>query len=304
MKTLVSRSVTQYQRSLLSVLAVAALSVPVFAGEPINKTLDADPNGVVDIEIVRGDIKIEGWDKSAVEVVGTMDDKTKEFIFKRDGKTIYIENRIEKNSGHGEGAKLTIRVPKQSAVEADLVSADLSVKQIKGKAELSTVSGDLVAADLGNEVILTSVSGDIRLAGAGKNVELTSVSGDIHAELSAEQLSASSVSGDVTIENKASLSRVSVESVSGDIGITSALNDGVDLSAETVSGDVIITAIGSVNAKLKIETGPGGDITNRLSDAKPSVSFISSQELNATIGSGRGSIKVETVSGDIVLQKK
>lgn len=304
MKTLASCAVAQYKKSLLSVLAMAAISAPVFAGEPINKTLDADPSGIVNIEIVRGDIKIEGWDKSTVEVVGTMDDKTKEFIFKRDGKTIYIENKIEKNSGRGEGAKLTIRVPKQSAVDADLVSADLSAKKINGKAELSTVSGDLTAEDLGQEVKLTTVSGDIRLVGAGKNVEMTSVSGDIHAELSAERLSATSVSGDVKIDNKASLSRVSVESVSGDVGITSAFNDGVELDAETVSGDVVITAIGSVNAKLKIETGPGGDITNRLSDAKPNVSFISSQELNTTIGSGRGSIKVETVSGDIVLQKK
>ena len=304
MKTLARCAVAQYQKSLLSVFAVAALSAPVFAGEPINKSLDADPNGIVDIEIVRGDIKVEGWDKSTVEVVGTMDDKTTEFVFKRDGKKIYIENKIEKNSGRGEGAKLTIMVPKQSTVDAGLVSADLNAKLIKGKAELSTVSGDLVAGDLGDEVTLTSVSGDIRLAGAGKNVELTSVSGDIHAELSAERLSASSVSGDVKIDNKAKLTRVSVESVSGDVGITSAFDDGIELSAETVSGDVVITAIGAVNAKLKIETGPGGDITNRLSDAKPNVSFISSQELNVTIGSGRGSIKVDTVSGDIVLQKK
>ena len=291
----------------MKTLIVSALCLTtggVLAGEKVDKSLDAATDGVIEVEVVRGEVTIEGWDKNVVQVVGTLDDRSEKLIFERSGKNIRIEDDVPNNLRSGEGSKLTIKVPRQSSLNVDVVSADLNVSQVKGKSELSTVSGDLRATDLGDEVELKSVSGDVKLKGAGKILTIGSVSGDVHADVSAERINGETVSGDLIIASAGRVSRANLESVSGDIKLDAALADDVELDAETVSGDITITAMGAVNARLRIETGPGGDITNRLTNDKPSRSFINSNSLDVKVGSGRGQFKMETVSGDITLQKK
>ena len=40
----------------------------VFAGEAINKTMDADPNGTVSVSNISGSVTVEGWTRDQVEV--------------------------------------------------------------------------------------------------------------------------------------------------------------------------------------------------------------------------------------------
>ena len=293
---------------LLSLVALALLPVlsPVAtAGEAINKSLEADAKGEVSIEVVRGTVTVIGWDQNTVAVEGTRDDRSERFVFERNGNTIRIEDEVPNSLRNGEGTKITVKVPRGSSLQVGLVSADLSVREIAGRSDLSTVSGDMKLDKLGHEVDVESVSGDIELRGAGKEVSVETVSGDIYSHITADRLHAESVSGNIKLRNESSLKHGDFSSISGDVSIESAVAADTDIEMESVSGNLELLARGEVNARIEAETGPGGDITNELTnDAVEEAEFTGAESLDIKVGNGGGRIQASVVSGEISFRKK
>lgn len=290
---------------LLSLVAVALLSTVAHAGEAINKSLDADAKGEVSIDVVRGTVTVIGWDQNTVAVEGTRDDRSERFVFERNGNTIRIEDEVPNSLRNGEGTKITVKVPRGSSLQVSLVSADLNVREIAGRSDLSTVSGDLKLDKLGHEVDAESVSGNIELRGAGKDVSIETVSGDIYSHITADRLHAESVSGNIKLRNEGSLKHGDFSSVSGDVSIESAVTADTDIEMESVSGNLELVARGEVNARIEAETGPGGDITNELTnDAVDEAEFTGAESLDIKVGNGGGRIQASVVSGEIAFRKK
>ena len=291
--------------SLLALAVLPVLSGGALAGESVNLSLDADAKGEVSIEVVRGEVTIVGWDHNKVAVEGTRDDKSVRFIFERQGNTIRIEDDVPNNLNRGEGTKITVKLPRGNNLRVELVSADLSVRDVAGRSDLASVSGNLKLEKLGHEVDASSVSGDIELRGAGKDVEVETVSGDVYAHVTAERLAAESVSGDVKVRNEGTLMRGDFSSVSGNVSIESAVSADIDIEMESVSGNIELIARGDVNARIEAETGPGGDIVNQLTnDAPDEAEFTGAESLEIKIGNGSGRIQASVVSGEIAFRKK
>lgn len=296
------------KKGMLNLVALAllpVLSTVASAGEPVNLSLDADAKGEVSIEVVRGDVTVIGWEQNKVSVEGTRDDKSERFVFERQGNTIRIEDEVPNNLNRGEGTKITVKIPRGNNLRVDLVSADLSVRDVAGRSDLASVSGNLKLDKLGHEVDAESVSGDIELRGAGRDVSVESVSGNIYAHVTADRLRAESVSGDVKLLNEGSLKRGEFSSVSGDVRIESAITADTDIELESVSGNIELTARGEVNARIEAETGPGGDIVNQLTnDAPDEAEFTGAESLDIKVGNGGGRIQASVVSGEIAFRKK
>lgn len=296
------------KKGMLNLVALAllpVLSTVASAGEPVNLSLDADAKGEVSIEVVRGDVTVIGWEQNKVSVEGTRDDKSERFVFERQGNTIRIEDEVPNNLNRGEGTKITVKIPRGNNLRVDLVSADLSVREVAGRSDLASVSGNLKLDKLGHEVDAESVSGDIELRGAGRDVSVESVSGNIYAHVTADRLRAESVSGDVKLLNEGSLKRGEFSSVSGDVRIESAITADTDIELESVSGNIELTARGEVNARIEAETGPGGDIVNQLTnDAPDEAEFTGAESLDIKVGNGGGRIQASVVSGEIAFRKK
>ena len=296
------------KKGMLNLVALAllpVLSTVASAGEPVNLSLDADAKGEVSIEVVRGDVTVIGWEQNKVAVEGTRDDKSERFVFERQGNTIRIEDEVPNNLNRGEGTKITVKIPRGNNLRVDLVSADLSVREVAGRSDLASVSGNLKLDKLGHEVDAESVSGDIELRGAGRDVSIESVSGNIYAHVTADRLRAESVSGDVKLLNEGSLKRGEFSSVSGDVRIESAITADTDIELESVSGNIELTARGEVNARIEAETGPGGDIVNQLTnDAPDEAEFTGAESLDIKVGNGGGRIQASVVSGEIAFRKK
>lgn len=295
-------------KMLLSVITLALAPVfatVAYAGEAINLSLDADAKGEVTIDIVRGDVTVIGWEQNKVSVEGSRDDKSERFVFERSGNTIHIEDKLPNNVNRGEGTKITVKIPRNNSLRVELVSANLNVRDVAGRSDLSTVSGDLKLEKLGHDVDVESVSGNIELRGAGKEVDLESVSGDINAYITTERLHAESVSGDVKVRNEGTLRKGDFSSVSGDVSIEGALADDTDVEMESVSGNLVLFARGDVNARIEAETGPGGDITNELTNDVPDeAEFTGAESLDIKVGNGGGRIQASVVSGEIAFRKK
>ncbi|MEO8365889.1 MAG: DUF4097 family beta strand repeat-containing protein [Pseudoxanthomonas sp.] len=128
-------------------------------------------------------------------------------------------------------------------------------------------------------------------------LDIDSVSADVDVTgVAAAKLAIESISGDVSVA--AAPSEISVESVSGDLRLTV---NSREVQAQTVSGNIVLR--GRMNGKISTETVSG--------DINVAVNGESIRDLSANTVSGnadlrtalapKGEIKLESVSGDLVL---
>jgi DUF4097 and DUF4098 domain-containing protein YvlB len=246
-------------KKLFLIIATTLLAWPASAAD-INETVDAAPDGHIEIFNTAGSVKVEGWSRGSVEVTGTLGNEVEDFIFERDGDEILIKVKAKHGrSGHkGFVTHLVIRAPEDSSLEIATISADIEVKSVYGEIEAHAISGDVELETYAAEVEVESVSGDIDIQGDGKATvtELVSVSGDVTAEKLAGEVVLESVSGDVVLAS-GSYDDVAMETVNGDIVFQATLQKGGEVNIETVNGTVDADFVGDVSAEFEVETFNG-----------------------------------------------
>lgn len=284
----------------LIVLAAGMLSMPALADEQVNKTIDAAPNGEVEVYNTSGSIEISGWKQNKVEVKGTLGDSVEELILERDGNHVLIRVEVPNRHWGDIDADLYIKVPEKSSIEVSAVSADIEVDDVLGEQSLESVSGDIETVGVGNDVEAASVSGDVDIKGNNTqgDFEAATVSGDIFIMGVSGSVDAESVSGDIDVAG-GRFEDAHFESVNGDQNFAAALINGGDLSAESVNGSVDIEFTEQISARIDIETFNGsirncfGPKPERTSKYSPGL------ELRFEVGDGDSNIDIETLNGSV-----
>lgn len=278
------------------------LSGAIYAGEEVDRTIGVRSDGVVQIENVRGIIRVEGWDRDEVSVKGTLDDSAERLIFETNGAVTNVIVKMPKGRiKRGDGSNLVIRVPNTNQVDFEGVSSDLFVNNISGGVDLATVSGDIDTNNISKQVFLKSVSGDLVIKESSGQARLSSVSGDIEANLDSQEVEANTVSGDVTLHLTVFTS-LYASSVNGEVWIKGAQSDDGETDINSVNGDITLNFTKSLNARIKAKTGPGGDIDNDLTADPVENIFPNQQKLSCNAGNGNGKVKLSTVNGSIKLK--
>lgn len=293
----------------LLVLGLAAV-LPAFAATPINQTRPLDPLGSVEIDNVKGLIQVRVWDRPEVKIEGLLGDGVEKLEVEGDRQQLSIKVRYPSRSGigllaggdKGEPSELRVTVPLRAKLEIDAVSADVDVNGVASR-ELSidSVSGDVVVAGAPREAEIESVSGDLRLTLNSPKVSAQTVSGDLElrGRLNGE-VSVETVSGRVELTTReSSLTKLSGNSVSGDLRVNTVLADGAEASLETVSGDVRLVLPRGLSAVVRGQSFSGDlkapDVQVQRPKHGPGSSF------EHRYGSGNGKVKLETFSGDVEL---
>ncbi|MEX0942533.1 MAG: DUF4097 family beta strand repeat-containing protein [Pseudomonadales bacterium] len=291
--------------------------------QSVDETRAVQSDGFVRIAVVRGNLKVEGWDRDEIRVRGELDERTREFIFDVQDENAFIEVRLPRSMNSWcceDGSDLTIQVPTGSHVDVTVVSTDVTASNLTGSLKVGSISGDVRVSQADNRVDLTSVSGDLHLhaatgrielrsvsgdldaAGLNGTVRLQTVSGDIDARDSGEELVIESVSGDIDVVDLR-FSRLSGHTVSGDSEILGELIEDGSLEFDSVSGSIRVGFKGNVNARFDVETG-SGSIRNRISRDKPVASkYVRDETLRFVVGDGTGEVILSTRSGDIVISR-
>ncbi|MGQ8365555.1 DUF4097 family beta strand repeat-containing protein [Glaciecola sp. 1036] len=305
------------------------LPLCLMAKTQVNKTLDADPNSIVEIEHTAGKARIEGWDKNQVKVEGTLGDDTEEFKFERNGKTIQIIVETETGGwGNWGGSNvdednLRIFVPKMATInyqsvnadvdildiaggaEVEVINGEIKAKNIAGGLEMTTVNGDLKGDDISGDVEVEAVNGDIKFSHKnGEKVQVVAVNGDIEFASEAKDIKIETVNGDMEAI-LTNVNSMSLDTVNGNIDVYLSLLDGARVRAASVSGDMEFFFDKDVQAKFDIEAHAGGDITNKLTNQRAQeAEFGPRSWLEFSKGNPKASVKVSTVSGGITLNSK
>lgn len=286
-------------------LAVA----PAFAATPINQTRPLNADGQVHIENVKGRIVVRTWAKSEVHVTGSLGKGVEKLEVSGDAHSLSIEVKYPNSHGgwnlwgrddkRTEPSIIEVMVPQHASLDIDSVSADVDVQQMAGrKLSVSAVSGDVVVtASSPGEADFENVSGDVTLRITSNKVQAESVSGDVNLQggLNGE-VSMESVSGNLDLTARA-LSRLQVNTVSGDLTMTTALKPAGVIKAETLSGELELNLPRSTHAKLHAETF-SGDITSPSGHVDRE-EHGPGKSLDTTYGNGQGQIKLESFSGDV-----
>ena len=291
-------------KDLVSLLLFVS-SFSVLAGDKIDKTIDASPDGLVEIHNTRGEISISGWDKSQVSVKGTLDDLAESFVFETTGSKTIVKVKLPRNTNFRsrDGSKLTINVPKGAKVSFSGVATDLKINTIMKGVDINSVSGDVTLSDIKGRTYINNVSGELSLNNIEGSLEVSTVSGDVKAKVNSNKIVLSGVSAELNIETN-QIDSATVSTVSGDAFITGALNSSGEVKMSSVSAEAVFFVRGELNATVAIETAPGGDIVNQYSEDKPKTSFINSQNLQFTSGDGTGAVRMTTVSGEVGIKVK
>jgi DUF4097 and DUF4098 domain-containing protein YvlB len=175
---------------------------------------------------------------------------------------------------------LTVKIPEsyRSFVlfMIETVSANMKAASIIGdEVKLEAVSGNISIKDFTcNLMKVETVSGNIQIDNAAvEELKLEAVSGDINFIGNADDVDAETVSGTINLTSHTCPHTLDFESVSGDIKLRIPENDGFELRLETVSGDF-------------------------------SCAFPTTKERKEYVyKNGRADFKVETVSGDIKIER-
>jgi DUF4097 and DUF4098 domain-containing protein YvlB len=212
---------------------------------------------------------------------------------------VKIRVRNPQNQRNVDETILRLLVPATVSVQAESVSADLTVRGLNGNSlVLGTVSGDLTAEARTQRLEVESVSGDISFAGATPRASVETVSGEIDLHGIEGEVAISTVSGDVSMAGSR-IARGRFETVSGDLQLSLDLVERGRLNAESMSGDVQLRLPAAQQAEYTAQSYSGviqsdfGQVSGNSHGPGQSLSFQQ--------GENGATIQVESFSGNVTI---
>jgi DUF4097 and DUF4098 domain-containing protein YvlB len=292
------------QGSIRILISVFALTLPfsATAGEDIDETLGIPEDGLVAVENLAGSVEFVAWDRAEVQIRGEAGDTVEDVEI---GSTASgVEVRIINRSGERQidGTDLYLRVPEAASIEAETVSADISVSGSHGKAiSLRTVSGDLQVDASPQRIELKSVSGDVEFEGSVPRSAIETVSGEIVVVGAHDEIAASTVSGDLSLE-AGEVRRGRFEVVSGDLVMSLSVAEDGRLNCDSMSGDVRLSLPAGQQGNF-VAQSLSGDIHSDFGKSSQ-VSNGPGVILEHQEGQGGAKIRAETFSGDVSIRRQ
>lgn len=285
--------------------AMVLLGAQTVGAATVDKRAPADAQGEVEIGNVSGDVQVIGWDRAEVQVEADLGAGVERLDFRRDGRRTIVKVVLPAGRTLSPASDLIVHVPRASAVSVNTVSADQTLREIRGAQRLQAVSGTIVTEVWSGEFEAKTVSGEITVRGHGGSfpARVTSVSGDVRLAGMGSDIDLNTVSGDMTLTGE-QLSRARIKTTNGDLELSMGLARGSRIDAESINGDLRFMFSGAVDAEFDVETF-NGDIDNCFGhEARRTREFGPGNELRFRHGEGGGQIRVKTLNGDVEICRK
>jgi DUF4097 and DUF4098 domain-containing protein YvlB len=290
------------KRAALVLAAVLAGPAWLVAQTPVDQKRPAAPDANVSVENLAGSTKVTGWERSEVQVKGTLCPECELDLGGTD-KQVRIEIESDHVNPMAGKSDIEVFVPAGASVSIEGFQATISVAGVTGSVSAETVNGSITQAGAAKGVDLESVNGEIEVTKATGRIQAEAVNGNVTVRDASGELEAATVNGKLLVTG-GSFDRAKLESVAGGVRFEAGLSAHATLSAESVSGTVDLFLPAGLGAKFEVSTF-SGDIVNELGPAAEKTSkWTPGKELSFTSGSGGARITVETLSGAVNIRKK
>ncbi|MEM9292502.1 MAG: DUF4097 family beta strand repeat-containing protein [Acidobacteriota bacterium] len=290
---------------LALVLACSLLAAPFAASvasaqESVSHSFSVGESGAVSVEVLSGTVKLLAWDRSEVEVTGTVGEGVEELVVSAEDGEVSIEVVTKEKEGVWgvEGSvdvDLEVRVPAGIEIEVESISAAVSASGVVGEVDIETVSGPIsVRGDVAT-ASLSTVSGPVAFEGSSRETSVENISGPVSLSGVSGELDVEAVSGPISIW-AGEVTSASVEAVSGGVEFVGAVAAGGELEIESHSGGAKVTLPGGQAADFELSTF-SGTISNQLGPEPEQDGGLGSSVEFST--GGGADIDIETFSGNI-----
>lgn len=273
--------------------------------DPIQRSLEVDPKGEVQITNVSGEVHVLGWDRNEVQLQADLGPDVERLDFRRDGRLTIIRVQLNEGRHHSADTDLQVRVPRDSAVTINTVSADQTIEQVRGFQKLQAVSGSINTQIYAGECEATTVSGEVtvRANDAGAPLRVNTVSGDVRLMGGTRELDLSTVSGDLEVRT-AQLGRARIKTTNGTLDLSSQLARDARVEAEAINGEIRFMFEGAVDADFDVQTF-NGEIDNCFGPkAQRAHEYGPGNELRFREGTGSANVRIKTLNGEVQLCKR
>ncbi|HEY1726104.1 MAG TPA: DUF4097 family beta strand repeat-containing protein [Steroidobacteraceae bacterium] len=289
----------------LALLTALACVHPAQAAErSVDQHQAADPNGTVEIINVAGSLNVSGWDRSEVAVSGQIGERIDRVELSGSGANTTVRV-VGPSASHWSGdgsARLTIHVPEHSALNASVVSADLSVEGVSGAQHLRSVSGS-IKSDGGGAARINTVDGGVQLSvSANTDAEVVTMSGDVTLKGAGGEVRVTTVSGGGTLTLGA-VHSLRLRTVAGDFKIAARLDPAAAVEVQSVSGDVQLDLNGAAGAQFDVRS-LSGTIHNCSGPQPVEAQYGPGSRLSFSNGDGKAQVRMTSTTGELELCAK
>lgn len=242
-------------------LGLMILVVPGFAvvgqsrSEGKVKTGTFNPKDVVNISTASGEIVVraENVSEIAVEVVYTHSQESYDPQFIEKNGELLLREEFHGSSRRGR-ATWTVTVPKNTRIDGNSASGEITVQGLEAKCTLSTASGEIGVSRSSGNLRINTASGRVEVKDHRGDISLGSASGNLTLKGIDGNVKANSASGRITIENVEGL--LDLNTASGKIrGDSIAIGHHSNVSS--ASGSVSISLSQSLEYDVTINTASG-----------------------------------------------
>jgi DUF4097 and DUF4098 domain-containing protein YvlB len=287
-------------RVVVAVAAALLLGHAARADE-VDKSAQADPRGEVVISNVAGEVQVTGWDRNEVHVRADLSDDEQRLEFRTSGARTTIEVVLPRGHSYRGSTDLVVQVPRNSSLTMTTVSADQTIKDVRGMQRLQAVSGTIQTELWNEDIEVKNVSGEVYVRGhSGKGtLRATSVSGGLRLEDIGSEMELNTVTGDMTVR-VAELSKARIRTTNGNLELRAAkVTDDLRVDAEGINGDLRFRFPRTLDAEFDISTF-NGDIDNCFGPKPHRTSeYGPGNALRFKEGNGDGRVRIKALNGTV-----
>lgn len=252
-------------------------------------------------------LRVIGWDKDSVVVVGTLPQGYRidggiggPAGTRATGGKLFIEGPETLGPSGGE---LEVRVPMSATLWAKAYTATIDVSGMIGTLDLNIVSGRITVNGSPRELSAASMDGAVTVTGSPTWTRLKTADGNIVLRGGSSDAGFTTVSGLIR-QSDGALERARFESVTGGVELFGEMARGGVLSIDTHSGaiDVGLTTKASVTVDAASITG---SIANTPGKMRAEIGRDGrGATLNTTYGEGSARLVIRTFKGNIRLSSR
>jgi hypothetical protein len=286
--------------SKFSLMLIITFTGNCLAGEKINQSIAVNADGKVFVEIPRGLVNIQGWDKQEIMVQGELEDTAKSLTFKTKKDKTLIKINTGKQQTWGDASLLKIFIPQQTSLHFKGIDTSFVITKLNKHIEGKSINGDLKVSQSHGKIRLSVVSGNIKIVDSSGLIKIESVSGDVDFSGDFEEAYLKTMAGDITADISG-LEKLTIKNISGKTQIRGQVKKEAELKLTSVSGDIVYMASSELNAECEMVSQFGGEITNQLTDDLPVDGNLHKKTLNFISGDGSGTLSMNTVTGSVTI---
>ncbi len=199
----------------------------------ISKDFSVKSGGKLELDLETGaSIKVEGWDKDAVNVQVEIedDDKNIVFDFKQSGNDVVVTSEYKNDGKHNNSkVKVVVMVPSKYNVAYSTLGGSVSLKNVEGTFEGKTMGGSINLVSLKGNVEMETMGGSIDIKKCVLDGNVKTMGGSISVDDLEGDLDLSTMGGSIRQNNVrskvgASAKEVTISTMGGSIEVDEALN--------------------------------------------------------------------------------